>query len=269
MSVTGRLRTGVRLAGQSASVLQGTPRLMIYPLVGGLAIGAFVLTAVGGLVATDGSESLAVTVGTLLLAYAGASFLASFSIAALSWATRESFAGRDPSVSAAFRAAAGHLPALLSWALLSALVGIVLRSIEESSDIVGTIISALLSLGWSALTYFVIPVVVFEDAGPTTMLQESAGLVRDTWGEAIGSEFGVGIVSVLLALPGVAVLAATLLFVEGGELVGLGLIGGGVLLAAGLVAGYTLSAIVKVALYAVARDDATPDAFDEDLVGLR
>jgi hypothetical protein len=266
MSLRGRLGTGFRLAGQSAAVLRDNPGLVVYPLLGGIAMAAFVATAVGGVVATGSMDSLPVAVGTLAAVYVGTSFLASFSIAALSWAVRETFAGRDPSVGAAFRAAADHLPALLGWALLSALVGLLLRALEESSDIVGTIVAAVLSLGWAALTYFVVPVIVFEDAGPTTMIQESASLVRETWGESLGSEFGVGIVSFLLALPGIAIVAAALLVGPSGELLVAGLAVGGLVLAAGLLAGYTLGAIAKVALYTFAREDSTPAAFDDELL---
>lgn len=265
MSVLSRLGTGFRLAGQSASVLRQNPGLAVYPLVGGLAMAVFVLTAVGGFVAVGGTESLPVVAATLFAVYVGTSFLASFSIAALSWAARETFAGRDPTVSAAFRAAASHVWALLAWAVVSALVGLLLRAIEESSDLAGTIVAAVLSLGWAALTYFVVPVVVFEDAGPRTMIQDSAGLVRETWGESIGSEFGVGIVSFLLAVPGIAVVVATLVLSPGETVLFAGVAVGGLLLAAGVLLGYTLGAIAKVALYTFARGGPRPAAFGETI----
>lgn len=264
MSVLNRLQTGFRLAGQSASVLRANPGLSVYPLVGGLAMAVFVLTALGGFVAVGSTDSLPVVAATLFAVYVGTSFLAAVSIAALSWATRETFAGRDPTVVAAFRAAAGHFWALLGWAVLSALVGLLLRAIEESSDIVGTLVAAVLSLGWAALTYFVVPVIVFEDAGPTTMIQDSASLVRETWGESIGSEFGVGLVSILLALPGVVIVVATLVLSPGETLLFAGVAVGGLVLAAGVLAGYTLGAIAKVALYTFARDGPVPAAFDDD-----
>ena len=265
MSLRGRLRTGLTLAGQSASVLGQHPTLVVYPVVGGVATLAFVATAIGGLVVGE-TVSLPVAVAVLFGVYVGISFLTAFSVAALSWATREVFAGRDPSVGAAFRAALGHTPALFGWAVISALVGVVLRAIEESSDVVGVIVSALLSLGWVALTYFVVPVIVFEDAGPTTMLQESGRLVRETWGESIGSEFGVGLVTILLMLPGVVVGGAVFVVVPGEGALVAAVAVGGVVLAGGALVGYTLGAVVKVALYSFARDDRLPATFEESLV---
>jgi len=98
MSLRGRLGTGFRLAGQSAVVLRDNPGLVVYPLLGGIGMAAFVATAVGGLVATGSMDSLPVAVGTLAAVYVGTTFLASFAIAALSWAVRETFSFRDPSL---------------------------------------------------------------------------------------------------------------------------------------------------------------------------
>lgn len=263
MSLRERLGTGFQLAGASAAVLRANPRLAVYPLVGGVATVAYLATVFGGFVAIGGSESLALVIGLLVCAYAGSMFLVSISVAALVWASRETFAGRTPSAIAAFRAAGSHLRALLVWSILSAFVGVALQALEESSEIVGVILSALLSTGWLALTYFVIPVVVLEDAGPTTMIQESGRIIRDTWGETLGSEFGVGLVTALLFVPGL-VLGVVLYFVVPGESALLvAILGGGLLVGLGMLTGYTLGAIAKTALYVFARTGTMPGEFDE------
>lgn len=266
MSLRNRLRTGLTLAGQSACVLRRNPVLVVYPTAGGIATLGFGATALVGLVAVGDTASVPVVVALLFCVYVGTSFLTAFSIAALSWATREVFAGRDPSVSAAFRAALGHTPALFWWALVSAVIGLVLRAIEESSDVAGTILSGLLSLGWVALTYFVVPVIVFEDAGPTTMFQQSGQLVRETWGESLGSEFGVGLVTILLVLPGVFVSGLVFVAVPGEGALVATVVVGGLVLATGALAGYTLGAVAKVALYSFARDSQVPSEFDESVL---
>lgn len=266
MSLRSRLQTGLRLAGQSTSVLRRNPILVVYPAVGGIATLAFVVTAIGGFVIGGDTASPPITVAGVFGVYLGSSFLTTFSVAALSWAAREVFAGRDPSVSAAFRAAVSHTPALLGWAVVSALVGVVLRAIEESSDLAGVIVSALLSLGWAALTYFVVPVIMFEDAGPTTMFQKSGQRVRETWGESIGSEIGVGLVTVLLMLPGVIVGGSVVMLLPGESALIAGVAVGGLILAIGALAGYTLGTIAKVALYSFARGNQLPAEFDESVL---
>lgn len=263
MSLRNRLGTGFQLAGGSVAVLRATPRLTVYPLVGGIATVAYLATVFGGFVILGGSESLAFVIALLVSAYAGSMFLVSVSIAALVWASRETFAGRSPSVRDAFGAAADHIWALLVWALLSAFVGLALQILEESSDIVGVIIAALLNTGWLALTYFVIPVVVLEDATPTTMVQESGRLIRDTWGETLGSEFGVGFVTALLLAPGLVLGVVLYLVVPGEPALLIAVLGGGLLVGVGMLAGYTLGAIAKTALYVFARSGTMPGEFDE------
>ena len=88
MSVLHRLSTGFRLAGQSASVLRKNPGLTVYPLVGGLAMAVFVLTAVGGFVA----------VGGLVLA---AGILAGYTLGAIAKVALYTFA-RDEATPAEF-----------------------------------------------------------------------------------------------------------------------------------------------------------------------
>ena len=45
-------------------------------------------------------------------------------------------------------------------ALVAATVGLILKIIESRSEKVGAIIASVLGMGWSAITYFVVPVIV-------------------------------------------------------------------------------------------------------------
>lgn len=265
MNIRDRLGTGFQLAGGSLAVLRANPGLTVYPLVGAVATVAYLATVFGGFVTLGGSESFALVIALLVGAYAGSMFLVSFSIAALIWASRETFAGRTASVSNAFRVAASHIWALLVWSLLSAFVGLVLQAIEESSEIAGVVLATLLNTGWLALTYFVIPVVVLEDAGPTTMVQESGRLIRNTWGETLGSEFGVGFVTALLFVPGLVVGAVLYVVVPSESALHVAILGGSLLVGVGMLAGYALGAIAKTALYVFARSGTMPGEFDESV----
>lgn len=266
MSVVGRLGTGVKLAGRSAGVLRRHPRLAVFPVVSGVASAVFVATVFGAAGVAGTLDSDPGIVAVLFGLYAGTAFLAAFCNAALVWAAREAFEGRSPSVGTAFRAASRHLPALVAWALVSAVVGLALRAIEESSDLAGAIIAALLSLGWTALTYFVVPVVVFEDAGPWSMFGESGRVVRETWGEAMGTEFGLGVVTFLLALPGVLLTVGLLVVLPDGNGVLIALAVGGGLTLVGFVFGTALEGVAKTALYRYAREGSVVDGFDEPML---
>ncbi|WP_327051819.1 DUF6159 family protein [Halomicrococcus gelatinilyticus] len=265
MALGSRIGTGWRLAGRSAGVLRRNPRLAVFPLTSGVATAVFVATAFGAAGVTGAFDSDGGVVAVVVGLYVGTAFLVAFCNAALTWAARETFRGQSPSVGAAFRAASRHLPSLFAWAIVSAVVGITLRAIEESSEIGGAMVTALVSLGWTALTYFVVPVVVFEDAGPRSMFEESGRLLRETWGETVGAELGLGVVTFLLALPGVVLTIGMLVAFPDGNGVLLALAVGGGLTLVGFVVGTALEGVAKTALYRYAREESVADGFDESL----
>jgi len=262
MGLLRRLQTGFRLTGQSAGLLRRNPRFAVLPLVSGLATLVYLVAVLGSTLLVGDIGSPLVAVGVLFAVYFGTSLLAAFGNAALVYAARESFRGADPTVVESLRAAAGHAGALVVWALASAVVGLVLRVIESSSDLLGDLVAALLGLAWGALTYFVVPVVVFEDAGPVEMFRESGRTVRDIWGEAFGADFTTEAVSLLLVLPGIAVVAVALLVPDptgAGPL----LLVGVALAAVGFLFGAALQGVTKAALYRYAAEDGSVEGFDE------
>ena len=51
------------------------------------------------------------------------------------------------------------------------------------------------------VTFFVVPVIVVEGIGPVEAVRRSSAILKRTWGEAIGGEGGLGLISVLFFLP--------------------------------------------------------------------
>lgn len=264
--LSSRLLTGFRLTGQSLGVLRRNPRLAVFPAVSTLATACY-FAAVFGSAATLRVDSDAGLVAVLATLYFGTALVAVFCNAALMWAAREAFAGRNVGVGAAFRAAAGHLPALVAWALLSALVGLLLRAVEETSDLAGDLVAALLGTAWAALTYFVVPTVVFEDTGPRSMVQRSGAVVRETWGEALGAEFSTDAVAFLLVLPGILVGAAGLLLLPQPLNWQVALVVGLPLAALGGLFAAALNSVTKTALWRFAAGEGHVEGFDRDALG--
>lgn len=109
--------------------------------------------------------------------------------------------GEVPTVRYGLSVAAKRLPQIAAWALLSALIGIVLKIVENTHDKVGKIIAALLGSGWTLITYFVVPVLAVEGVGPFKALKMSVTTLKETWGEGLGGNFALGLLSFLMALP--------------------------------------------------------------------
>jgi hypothetical protein len=77
----------------------------------------------------------------------------------------------------ALRIAWGRRRELLAWALLSTLLGALIRMLERFG--LGGMLAVLtLDLGWALATVFATPVIIVEGTMPAATLRRSAGLVR-------------------------------------------------------------------------------------------
>lgn len=264
IGIFSRLKTGLTLTRDSLSVLKHHPDLMLFPLAGGivsLLFGAmlYLTVFVGGLVGT-GVEYVA-----LFAFYFTTTFLASFFTAALVYSVNDAFHGRNPTLRNGMAAAWEMKGPLAVWSVISAIVGVLLNSLENSDSGLARIAASLFALGWTVTTFFIIPVIVFEDVSTTEMFTKSAGAFRDTWGETLGAGFGIGLVQLVGGLLGVTVVLAigSGLFVivpaVGISVVVLGVIG--VVVVVYLV-GQTVQGITKTALYLYAAEGTVPDEFD-------
>jgi hypothetical protein len=262
VSVTSRLLTGIRIARNSASVLRDHPRLLWFPALAGAAGLTFLALVFGGgmvgLAFLRGPSADAAFWAGLAVAYFGTSFVAVLFTAGLMEAARDVFAGESASVRGGLRGAWQHKRTLLAWAVVSAVVGLVARALQESDNIGAVLVGALLSLSWAVVTYFAVPVAVFEGAGIRGVFDRSTDIVRSTWGESLGAEFGLGFVHALLYLP-VLALAAALAATLGPQAA---VVVAGPLFVIAFLAATALNGIAKVALYQYATTDEPPRYFE-------
>ncbi len=165
--------------------------------------------------------------------------------------------GGDPTVGDGLRAAWSRLPAILGWAVVAATVGLVLRMIEERSNIVGKIVAGLLGMAWSLTSFLVVPILVVENEGPIGALRRSASMLKKTWGEQIIGNFSFGLIFMLLSLPAVFLIVAGVV-AGSATLVVLGVLAA-ILIA---LAQSALQGIFQAALYLYMRDGVAPDGFE-------
>ena len=251
----------------SLRVLRRDPELAVFPLVAGLAGLVYLAVLFGGVSALGGVDSGPALYAFLFVLYFGSAFIAAFFTAGLVHETRLAFADREPSFRSGLGAAWAHVGTLLAWAAVSATVGLVVRLLESRGrdNVVAGLVAGLFSVAWSILTYFVVPVIVFEDVGITDALSRSGATFTETWGETVGAGFGVGLVT-LLFLVGGAALAVLLVVLGAASGSVLGLLGalavGAVALLAAYLVGVTLSAVARTALYVYATEGRTPREFE-------
>ena len=258
-----RLKTGWTLSMDSLRVLRAESSLAVFPAIAAVAGTVYLALVLGGAVSVTGTDPGPVIYAALFVVYLGTSFIAAFFSAALMYNAREVFDGRDPTMADGLAAAWRNKGALFAWALVSAVVGVLLNALESSDTPVSDVASFLFGAAWSILTYFVVPVIVFEDVSVSGMFKRSGETFRNTWGETAGASFGVGIVTFLFTLVGLAVAAVVFLAVGStgaGVAVAIGVGVVAVLLA--FLLGTTLSSIAKAALYVYASDGTRPAQFE-------
>lgn len=267
MGLLDRLKIGFGMARRSGRVLKAHPKLLVFPLVGGVSGIAFLLTLFGSLFVTGPllQEPGPAIYAALFVAYLVETFIASFFTAALVVATRTVFHGDEPSIRGALSAAWERKLPLLVWSVVAALIGVVLRIIEGQDNIVAQVAAALFAVAWSVMTYFVVPVIVFRDPTVSEMFTESARTFKDTWGESIGAMGTIDAVTGLLVLVGGVLGAVTFVLTTGlgpVQLVATILVGG-TLVMAGMLLGKALTGVAKTALYVYATEDTAPEFFDD------
>jgi len=100
--------------------------------------------------------------------------------------------GGNPTFSDGFRIASSRMGTIAGYALIAATVGMVLRIIQERVGLVGRIVVGLIGMGWNLATYLVVPVLVTRDVGPVDAIKESASIFKETWGENVVGQIGLG-----------------------------------------------------------------------------
>lgn len=255
-------------AKASWAVLQHDRELAVLPILGALASLAVVL-AIGLPIwlSTDGiddggssgSEPM-LWIGGIIILLAITVITVFFNAAVVSGA-RERFSGGDPTISSAIKGAFSRLHVIVPWAILALTVGMIIRLIQSSDNIVARILGSLLNMAWGVLTFLVVPILVVEQTGPFQSLSRSGELLRHTWGENLIAQVGFGIIGFVAAIPGIIIIV-------------IGASAGGVGAVIGVTIGFawialvsvvisTLTAIFQMALYLYATTGQVPMGFEQ------
>jgi hypothetical protein len=255
------------LMGASWDLLKKDKEILVFPLISGICclvvLASFAIPIIlGNFHSRDAlthSEALAYV--TLFIFYFCNYFIITFFNTAIVACAAHRMSGGDPTVSYGMQAAFNRFNSIFGWALIQATVGLILRMIEERSELVGRIVAGLLGMVWTVTSFLVIPVLVVEKMGPIDAVKESTALLKKTWGEQLIGNCSFGLVFLVLAIPAVIFAAAG--FMSGS---GIGMIAG-ILTAVLYIVGLSLiqsalQAIFQTALYFYARDNKAPEGFD-------
>ena len=266
----GRWARSKQLVAASWTVVAQDKELMVLPLLSGVASLALAATFLVPIWATSmGTDSMTgettFSAGPLqwvlmFAMYLVLAYCALFFKTALLCGANERMQGGNPTLSSALASAAQNAGRILPWAIVTATVSMILRSLEERAGILGRIVLGIVGMAWAVVTFLVLPVIVFEQVPVGQAVKRSAAMLKTTWGENLIVNTGIGLVTLVAMLPafiGFAAGAATGTALGFGTMIVLGII---------WIIGVAcwssaMSAVFQLALYRYATDGVAPEAF--------
>jgi Family of unknown function (DUF6159) len=198
----------MELLKASWGVLKQHKQLIAFPVISAIAtivlIGALVLPAyyVTGVSSGYVNNQAWFYVFFFIFYFIG-SFIVIFFNTGLIACAQECLRGGDPDFKYGWGIAVKNIGKIAGWAAINATVGVILKAIRERAGIFGAIIASLIGIAWNLITFFVIPVLIFQGFGVIDSIKESAKIFRRTWGENMVARFSLGIIFFLLGLVGV------------------------------------------------------------------
>ena len=218
-----RLDRSLELASASWRVLRDDKSLLLLPLLSGIALSLILISfAMPGLSDPQwaamfkkygtGPSPSARHYGLLFVMYLLEFLVMTFFNTALAIVVIARSEGRALSIGQGLREAGSKLPDLLMYAILSATLGMLLRSLDERVPFAGRIAIRLFGAVWSLATYLAIPVLAAENVGPGEAVARSTKLLRACWGEgaigAVGLATAAGALTTLVALIAIGMMFA-------------------------------------------------------------
>lgn len=275
--MAGKFARSWALMKASAGVLRADKSLLLFPLLSGMCTlvvaASFLIPVVLALIdhhQATGDTHLAPAYYVVLFAfYLTQYFVIVFFNTALAGVALARLRGEPAGLAEGFALARSRIGSIFGYALIAATVGLILRSLQERFGLIGRFVIGLIGLAWTVATFLVVPVLASEDIGPVDAVKRSAELLKQTWGENLIGNAGLGVVfslvffvaMLLLMVPFIgAVVAHSIVAML---LTGVVLVLGMVLL--GLIQS-TLQGIYAAALYRYAEGGDVGGGFDQALL---
>ncbi|MDP4265282.1 MAG: DUF6159 family protein [Bacteroidota bacterium] len=204
MNFFDRLENGWTIAMSSFKVLKEKKELIIFPVLSGISILLVLASFIIAVFASSGWDRENIpelnTPGYYLVLfgfYVVNYFIVVFFNMALIHCARLYFRGEEVTVRAGLQFSVSRIGVIFSWAFFAATVGLLLRIIQENVGSLGKIITGLIGVVWSVATFFVVPVIAYENAGPLEAVKRSSQLMKQKWGESLGATFSLGFIQVI------------------------------------------------------------------------
>ena len=204
MAFSDRMSNGWKLAMSSFKILKANQQLIIFPILSAISLVLVIGSFFTFLLAGSGWDldnleeiSQAGYYAVVFLFYVVNYFIVVFFNMALIHCTRLYLQGEEVTLRKGLQFSISRIGAIFSWALVAATVGLILRAIQENSGIVGKIVTGVIGLVWSVATFFVVPVIAYENVGPIDAVKRSTQMMKEKWGESLTAGFSFTLIHIL------------------------------------------------------------------------
>jgi hypothetical protein len=201
MALSDRISNGWKLAMSSFKILKANQQLIIFPILSAislvLVIGSFftfLLADSDWDIDNMGNMSQVGYYAVVFLFYVVNYFIVVFFNMALIHCTRLYLNGEEVTIKAGLQFSVSRIGAIFSWAMVAATVGLILKAIQDNASILGKIITGIIGLVWSIATFFVVPIIAYENVGPIDAVKRSSQMMKEKWGESISAGFSFGLI---------------------------------------------------------------------------
>ncbi len=267
--MTGTISRSIELIKASFSVLKEEPSLLLFPVLSGAAtvlllVSFAVPLFAAGILVNGAIPSGYVSYILLFLYYVLSYFIVIFFNTGLITCASRRLQGNDPTFADGIGNAVSHIGSIFVWAVIAATVGLILRLIAERQGLLGQIAVVIAGAAWSLATFFVVPVLIFEDAGPLEAIGRSWNLFKKTWGENVIGQAGIGLV--FFGIGFIGFLLVFLLAVMGAIGFLVAIILAALLVIVLAIPAASMHGVFVAALYIYATTGRVPEAYRPDLV---
>ena len=199
-----------QLVKESFRLLLLDKELLLFPLLSGLFVILILVTFVFplffvGMIFSRSTAGIAYY-AWLFLFYLVSYFISIFFNVAIVSCVSMRLNGKNPLFMDGIKSSFKNIHKILMWSAVSATVGFLINQLERKSEgWITRIIISLVGVAWTLATFFIIPVMIFENKGIIDSIKRSSEIFRNTWGESVIGQFGMGFFFFVLVLCSVAV----------------------------------------------------------------
>ncbi len=236
-----RIKNGWELTKRSFSVIKSDNEILLYPILSAVIIFLIILGFLAVLfflipAYTINQDITKIILIILLFVYLVLlQFITIFFEAAIITSATVRFNGKNPSFSDGFSKATKRIGRLFTWSVITAAVSIFLNALKnlgrrkgqgvnKRAAIAGGISSFIFGVAWGILTFFVLPIILFENLGVFSSIKQSWNLFKRTWGENVTAQFSIGMIFFLFSLFGFIPFILAILLFDISVILGVGLI---------------------------------------------